>query len=150
MRPGLRTAMAGLALTTALHAHAADPAGLTAGALAELDLLAGDVQQLVLPPAPLAPFVTTVAIDGAPHELKLAPYSVRSADFQLLVQIENSAVVEVPAGPVATVRGVVSGVDGSLLLGEAGQALSAMMGAEVASVDLGELSSYHEPGLIID
>jgi hypothetical protein len=64
--------------------------------------------------APL-PALTRVAvpIDGRDHVLVLAPFSVRGADYQVLVQDESGATEVADPTPVRTMRGHVEGVDGS-------------------------------------
>lgn len=72
------------------------------------------LQELSLPEQAGSAFEVTVGLDGAPMRLLLSPHSMRSADFQLLVQVEDGIIEQAPA-PVATYRGEVEGVPGSVV-----------------------------------
>ncbi|MCK4873034.1 MAG: hypothetical protein KAS72_09945 [Phycisphaerales bacterium] len=70
------------------------------------------IQSLELPAAMGEGFVTTVVIDGQERMLLLHPHSMRSADYQLLVDSGSGAVPVESAAP-STYRGHVLGVGGS-------------------------------------
>ncbi|HZJ72436.1 MAG TPA: hypothetical protein VFF36_15995, partial [Planctomycetota bacterium] len=65
--------------------------------------------------APGAAFSVQVALDGNPMRLLLSPHSMRSPDFQLLVQVESGAIVSQEPAPITTYRGEVEGVPGSVV-----------------------------------
>jgi hypothetical protein len=73
------------------------------------------LQELSLPAQAGASFAVPVALDGAPMQLLLSPYSLRSPTFQLLVQVEGGAIVQQAPAPAATYRGEVEGVPGSVV-----------------------------------
>lgn len=73
------------------------------------------LQDLSLPAQAGAAFAVPVALDGAPMQLLLSPYSMRSPHFQLLVQVEGGAIVQQTPAPPATYRGEVEGVPGSVV-----------------------------------
>jgi hypothetical protein len=73
------------------------------------------LQELSLPAAPGSAFAVAVVLDGNPMQLLLSPHSMRSPDFQLLVQVESGAIVSQEAAPIATYRGEVEGVPGSVV-----------------------------------
>ncbi|MCG8405783.1 MAG: M12 family metallo-peptidase [Phycisphaerales bacterium] len=60
-------------------------------------------------------FNTAVPMEDEVLLLELAPHSVLSPNYQLLVQIEDGSIIEETPGPVRTFRGVVSGADGSVV-----------------------------------
>ncbi len=71
------------------------------------------IQQIDLPFDAGRPFAATVELEGELVTLDLAPHSMRSLDFQLLVQVEGGELVEMEAPPVATYRGTVLEMPGS-------------------------------------
>ncbi|HVQ26299.1 MAG TPA: M12 family metallo-peptidase [Planctomycetota bacterium] len=73
------------------------------------------LQELSLPAASGAAFSVQVALDGNPMRLLLSPHSMRSPDFQLLVQVESGAIVSQEPAPITTYRGEVEGVPGSIV-----------------------------------
>ena len=75
------------------------------------------LQELTLPAAPGSAFAVQVVLDGNPMRLLLSPHSMRSPDFQLLVQVESGAIVSQDPTPIATYRGEVEGVPGSVVAG---------------------------------
>jgi hypothetical protein len=88
-----------------------------------LSLSDWNLQELSLPDQPGLPFTVTVRLADQDTELLLQPHSMRSPDFQLLVQTADGSIVEqLPAAP-ATYRGLVVGwpesvVAGSLIDGQ--------------------------------
>ncbi len=81
-------------------------------------LAAYDLQTLQVPEL-AAPAPTTVKVNLAGQEqtLELKPYSLRSENFRVLVQRDASGELEeVPAPPIVTYRGVVAGVDDSVVV----------------------------------
>lgn len=75
------------------------------------------VERLQLPQVGRAPFETAVTLNGTPMTLSLRPHSVRSADFQLVVQGADGELHEEIAPPSTTYRGVVNGLPGSQVRG---------------------------------
>lgn len=71
------------------------------------------VQQIDVPFDAGQPFAAAVELEGETVTLDLAPHSMRSMDFQLLVQVESGELVEMEAPPVATYRGTVLEMPGS-------------------------------------
>ncbi len=98
--------------------QAAAPPG-QATELPVIDKLAAyDLQTLQVPKL-AAPAPTTVKVNLAGQEqtLELEPYSLRSENFRVLVQRDASGELEeVPAPPIITYRGVVAGVDDSVVV----------------------------------
>jgi hypothetical protein len=117
----VRFLCASLFASLALAPPAASQVTLTAADISALrhDLAVSDLslQELSLPAQPGAPFAVQVTLDGAPMRLLLSPYSMRSDDFQLLVQVEGGALVPQQPAPPATYRGTVEGVPGSVVSG---------------------------------
>ena len=81
----------------------------------ELGLLDSTLIELNLEGGPEGAARAVVPIDGVEYDLLLWPHSVRSAAYQLLVQVEDGSYVEVEPGPVRTMRGVVGGIMGSVV-----------------------------------
>jgi hypothetical protein len=78
------------------------------------DLRRYDVQTIGVLPELGRAFATEVSLGGQRVLLDLEPYSMRAADFQVLVQRDADGVLHAePAPPPATYRGVVGGVEGS-------------------------------------
>ena len=106
----LSCALLGLALVRSGSAEAPDQTN----PLQEIPGLAAySVTELVLPQAAGAPFATTVNLGGQPRVLNLEPHSVRSRDFQLLVDYGDGQLVPAEAMPPTTYRGTVQDVPGS-------------------------------------
>ncbi len=66
---------------------------------------------------PGIPQIVTVPIEGEWFTLFLAPSEVRSADYQLLVQLEDGSLVPAPIGETRTMRGSLLEVPGSRAAG---------------------------------
>jgi len=64
---------------------------------------------------PGEPLMVNTTIDGVQHTLDLHPHSVRSAEYQVLAQIEDGSFIETDPGIERTLRGRVVGVDGSMI-----------------------------------
>jgi hypothetical protein len=64
---------------------------------------------------PNVPFTTDIEIDGQAVTLDLQPYSVRSSNYQVLVQVAGGELVPHEPGPIRTMRGTVSQVEGSVV-----------------------------------
>ncbi len=60
------------------------------------------------------PLRVELNIDGVEHEFSLSPFSVRSADFKVMVQVEGGAIVEIEAPAPRTYRG--ASQDGSMVI----------------------------------
>ena len=76
-------------------------------------LLGYAMSRLAVPPQAGLPFDVEVTLGGVGHVLNLQPYSVRSADFQLLVDHGDGVLVPVESPPPSTYRGRVAGMPGS-------------------------------------
>gem|GEM_PF-3466018 len=87
----------------ALQAQVLESMGLTAGELMLIDGTAnpGDTLQVDL------------VIEGQPQELLLTPHSVRGPAYAVLAQRGDGTIEPVPAGPVRTMRGIVTTALGS-------------------------------------
>jgi len=77
-----------------------------------MDLHAGTLQDLLLPQDGWQRFEVRVVLDGQPYTLALAPFSVRSPGFVVLVT-DHTGTHPVPAPPEATYAGTVLGMPGS-------------------------------------
>lgn len=77
-------------------------------------LLAFDVQELPVPDAGGPVELIPVRLQGSDYFLELEPFSMRSKDFQLLVQTDQGLEPRTPP-PVTTYRGHVGGVPGSFV-----------------------------------
>ncbi len=80
---------------------------------ASLGLIDTEIVTLPLDLEPGKPLAATISLDGQPYRLQLAPHSVRSPNYQLLVQGEDGEIRQADAGPVRTLRGSVAGVPNS-------------------------------------
>lgn len=101
-------------------------------------LLAFEQIQINLPEAAGPNVQAMVTLDGQARVLDLEAYSLRSADFQLLVDTGGGNLVEVEPPPPATYRGSVAGVPGSRVAASiiAGQLRAAVwMGDEVFGIE---------------
>ena len=90
-----------------------------------------ELQELSLPAGPGSAFSVDVTLDGNPMRLLLSPHSVRASGFRLLVQDAGGALAEQQPAPIATYRGEVDGVPGSIV------AASLLEGQLTALVRLG-------------
>ena len=93
------------------------PPDLIASVKATLGLTAGTIVGLDLDDTPSAPLQVVLPLGGQPVTLDLAPYSVRSANYQVLVQVEGGQLVPAPPAPIRTLRGVVAQIPGSTVAG---------------------------------
>ena len=93
------------------------PPDLIASVKAALGLTAGTIVGLDLDDTPSTPLQAVLPLDGQPVTLDLAPYSVRSANYQVLVQVEGGQLVPAPPAPIRTLRGVVAQIPGSTVAG---------------------------------
>ena len=59
----------------------------------------------------------TLPIAGKQETLELTPFSVRSKNYQLIVQAADGSLVHVEPGPLRTFRGNVTGLEGSVVAG---------------------------------
>lgn len=148
MWKNLRTTIAGLGIALLLF-----PLGVMAapsGAVIDdssRDLLtlegtleAWDIQQIEnLKPLADGKLVATVRLDQSEYTLALKPYSMRSIDFQVQVQVESGELIEVEPPAPATYRGEVIGIPGSKV------AASLIRGELTAVIDLGDEMWFVEP-----
>lgn len=82
-----------------------------------LGLRASHVENLIIDETPGQPVIGFVSIEGTLQVLHLEPYSVRSDNYQLLVQEADGQIRAHAPGPVRTLRGSLLGVDGSIVAG---------------------------------
>ena len=78
-----------------------------------LGLRASEVVTINVDLTPQVPLLVAVAIGEERYTLDLAPHSLRTDDFRLLVQGADGRIVAVESGPVRTLRGSVLEVPGS-------------------------------------
>lgn len=81
-----------------------------------LGLRASHVENLIIDETPGQPVIGFVSIEGTLQVLHLEPYSVRSDNYQLLVQEADGQIRAHTPGPVRTLRGSLLGVDGSIVV----------------------------------
>ncbi len=81
------------------------------------DVGAATTQHLALPFHATAPVSIPVMLGGESYTLDVAPYSVRSSKFEVLVQVEDGSLIPFDVGAPTTVRGVVRDVPGSIVAG---------------------------------
>lgn len=99
----------------------AGPAAIQSDELATLvndalGLRASHVENLIIDETPGQPVIGFVSIEGTLQVLHLEPYSVRSDNYQLLVQEADGQIRAHAPGPVRTLRGSLLGVDGSIVV----------------------------------
>ncbi|MCH7721464.1 MAG: hypothetical protein IH988_10850, partial [Planctomycetes bacterium] len=82
-----------------------------------LNLTASTVVQWDLTDEPGVPLTVVVPVAGQNYTVELQPHTVRSADYQLKVQIEDGSIVDAEPGAVRTLRGRVVEVPGSVVAG---------------------------------
>jgi len=111
----LRPLLPLLLLATAAGAQVTLPDADVSVLRRELAVSRLSLAELSLPDRAGEPFAVSVTLDGAPMELLLAPWSMRSPGFQLLVQGEDGAIVPQAPAPIATYLGEVAGVPGSVV-----------------------------------
>ncbi len=90
---------------------------LVAEANALLGLQASTLQRLTVDSGPGRAVTTRVTIDGVARDLELAPATVRSGAYELLVQGADGSLQSVEPGPERTLRGALAGVPGSIAAG---------------------------------
>ncbi len=100
-----------LLLSPAFLAQSQSQTAAEALGVAEVSL-----QKLDVPAEPVPWFRVDVALDGAVHELSFNLHSMRSVDFQLLVE-DETGIAPADPGPVRTYRGGVYGLPGSVVAG---------------------------------
>jgi hypothetical protein len=106
-----------LLLLPASAAAQSAPRPASAALAQAFDQGAGWVEELTLPERPLAPFEVELFLGGASRTLVLAPCSVRTGDFEVLVQAADGSIAPVEPAPPATVRGFVVGLPESFFAG---------------------------------
>ncbi|MHC5212816.1 MAG: M12 family metallo-peptidase, partial [Planctomycetota bacterium] len=123
MRIRTRSVLCALSLVLTLTAGLSAQSLFQRGALPGLDqdisaeMLLSDwsVQEFDLPGEPGEPFTLSVDLGGQVHGLVLVPHSVRSDDYQVLVQQADGSYVEHAPSMPSTYRGIVSGVADSVV-----------------------------------
>ena len=118
-----------------------------------LDLADSSRQRLQIVAENGAPFEVPVSLDGQDYSLDMRPYSVRSADFALLIA-DDAGIHEVVPPESRTYRGVVRRADGSEVAGSVA-AGSMSDGKLTATIDLGAgpvwfVQSLADEGLTTD
>ncbi|MCI0631960.1 MAG: M12 family metallo-peptidase [Phycisphaerales bacterium] len=98
-------------------AQPAEPVDLGQLVNRELNLTASQIIQLDVDRTPTQPVMLAISIDGQPRTLSMTPHSVRSAIYQLRAQIEDGSIVQLPPGPVRTLRGEILEEPGSMAAG---------------------------------
>ena len=95
--------------------QAQDPSVLDApkAVLDPLNLDAGTVQRLQLPPTSERPFQVSVVLGDRTRTLSLRPHEIYAPGAALVSITETGQIVRSPLPPSNTFRGVVEGVDGS-------------------------------------
>ncbi|MFQ5424975.1 MAG: M12 family metallo-peptidase [Phycisphaerae bacterium] len=102
---GVATAAPRDQLLTSLAGQANNAIGLVQSTVITLDV----PQQVGVP------FRIVVPIEGQVYTLNLAPHSVRSPLYQVLVQIADGSLVPTQPGPVRTMRGSIEEVQGAIV-----------------------------------
>lgn len=88
---------------------AAQPADAFADVFGELSLRDGAVVSIEFDPTPGLAQRIEVSLAGVPYELDLVPHSVRSANYQVLVDAGDGVLTPAAPGPERTLRGTVVG-----------------------------------------
>ncbi len=91
----------------------AEAAALSAQVNEAFNLSSSRIVSLDLPNVPEIAFATVVPVEDGIWTLDLAPHSVRSPYYRLLVQVEGGEIVEQAPGPVRTMRGEIVEIAGS-------------------------------------
>ena len=81
----------------------------------ELGLYSSTVVSLDIDPIVGTELRVVVPIAGTWHTMVLAPYSVRSPEYRLLVQGPDGSLSAVVPGPERTLRGGIVGIEGSIV-----------------------------------
>ena len=143
---GSSVVVVGLAVSFAVPSQtpeaAAAPDTNQATELPVVDKLATyELQTLQVPKlAAPAPTSVKVSLGGQEQTLELKPYSLRSEDFRVLIQRDASGELEeVQAPPIVTYRGVVAGVDDSVVVA------SIARGQVHASIHIDDTLWYVQP-----
>lgn len=103
--PGLQNASAAPPDTGTLSTQVNDALGLRANKLASLDVWSSAVNKLAV----------RIPIENEAADLDLTLQSVRSPGYSVQVDFGGGDLGEVPAGPIRTYRGTVSGKPGSMV-----------------------------------
>lgn len=82
-----------------------------------LGLSASTLIRLDVPDTPEVPISVTLPLEGQVVTLDLAPHSVRAEGYRVLAQLEDGSWMEVPPGPVRTLRGTVREIPGAVVAG---------------------------------
>ncbi|MFQ5424974.1 MAG: M12 family metallo-peptidase, partial [Phycisphaerae bacterium] len=102
---GIATAAPRGQLLTSLAGQANNAIGLVQSTVITLDV----PQQVGVP------FRIVVPIEGQVYTMDLAPHSVRSPKYQVLIQIADGSLVSIEPGPVRTMRGSIEEVQGAIV-----------------------------------
>ncbi len=86
-------------------------------ALRAFDLTNTSMAKLTVPLEAGAAFETVVPINGENLTLKVAPHSIRSEGYKLLVDIGDGVIEERQPGKIITYRGIVEGLEGAVVAG---------------------------------
>jgi len=114
------TVVVSLTISASLYAHSAsisvEPA-LDRAINSELNLTNSWNTKLRISPHPEQSIRVSIPIDNVSYTLDLEPYSTRSEVYQVLMQDSEGELYEVPAGPIRTLRGSISELEGSVVAG---------------------------------
>ena len=91
----------------------ADPSRLVTAVNDALNLEASVIASLDVDQSAPPSLTLELPIDGELHTLRLARRSVRSAEYEIEVQLADGSYEAVEPGPVRTYRGTVDGIDGT-------------------------------------
>ncbi|MCW5754769.1 MAG: hypothetical protein KIT24_08710 [Phycisphaeraceae bacterium] len=117
MKKRIAFALAGLALLTAMPAASQQDPLLDQQIRTSLDVVRYDLVDFDLPGSPAEPFTVPVTLGDRAVTLTMAPWSLRSSNFRVLVDDGSGELREFPAPAPRTVRGQAAEVVGSSVAG---------------------------------
>lgn len=130
--------IAGIALSTTAFADEPLRTSLTDVANDAFNVTASTIADIPVDRTPGRTVFTVVPFNGVDYVLRLDPHSVRTADYELVVQTDEGLQTGIP-GPERTVRGTVIGLSDSLVVG------SIMEDGLYARVVMGDRAFWIEP-----
>ena len=83
----------------------------------ELNLKNSWNTKLRINPTPERAIRVSIPIDNVSYMLELEPHSIRAEGYKVFMQDDNGELYEVPAGPIRTLRGSISELEGSVISG---------------------------------
>ncbi len=112
----LPAGLASVALISAIAVpRTPEPPGLLDNANAVLGLRKSNLVRLNLPEQANRPLELIVPIEGRNVVLDLKPYSVRSANYQVMAENDDGDLIARPDSPIRTLRGMARGIPGSIV-----------------------------------